>query len=445
MREAAAALTAMALTAAVPGCGWSSRSPDILPAEASSQGRATEWWRDVGGDTLDAHVQEALRNSPTIDVLAGRVEVARADARMMSAPAQPSLNAEAARPFGERQEFETGGERGAMMRYSGSAQFAWELDFWGRVHQLRKGARKELEAAQADARAGQLLLVAEIAGLDVSRRRLAAEEAVLEEARAANDAIIVRLREKQAAGIIDANVAARQVAEGEALLREIEELRRQRQLAQLALDRLMGREPGAAEWPAAPAMHAFPGMPEVVRTELLGRRPDIQASAARVASTWHLSRAATLDLLPKLQFTGFAAGRTMRLTPSVDEWMAQVAPTLEVPVWDPERRARAAGSNARARLAAAAFREDVLRAIEETEAGLTNLAAQERILASARSAAATLHSVYQRTVEKFDSGVVSQLEVLEDQRRALEAERAALRAEEARLAAWIDVHKAMGG
>ena len=66
-------------------------------------------------------------------------------------------------------------------------------------------------------------------------------------------------------------------------------------------------------------------------------------------------------------------------------------------------------------------------------------------VAPAVASAASLKAVYKRTLEKFSSGVVSQLEVLEDQRRALEAERAAIRAQEAGLAAWIDLKKAMGG
>ena len=331
------------------------------------------------------------------------------------------------------------------MRYTGSASFAWELDFWGRVKQLREGAHHQVEAAFADEEAGRLLIISEIARLDLSRRRLASEEKIVVSTLAANDDSVERLKEKQQAGIIDDNLADRQSAEGDRLQRDIEELRRQRRLAEIALDHLLGRDPGAAEWPSPPVMPAVPELPTVVKTDLLIHRPDLRAAAAQVASTWHLSKAATLDLLPKLQLTGLAGGRSMQLTPSIDQWIAQVAPTLEVPIWDPERRAVAEARDARARLAAAEYREKVLRAFEETAIALTNLSAQEKIQTSAENSAASLSAVYQRTREKFSTGVVSQLEVLEDQRRALEAERSALRAREARLAAWIDLRKAMGG
>jgi len=415
--------------------------------EVALVGRAqsSDWWRELGGRPLDALVDEALENSPSIDVLAARVEVARSDARLLSAASQPSISAGAARQFGERQEFETGGERASAMRYRGEARFAWELDFWGRVRQLRMGGRQEVVAAFADEEAGRLLLISEIARLDLSRRRLASEELVIGATLGANTESVQRLREKQRAGIIDNNIADRQSAEGDTLQRQIEELRRNRRLAELALDRLLGRDPGTSDWQDAPALPSTPRLPDVVKTDLLASRPDIRAASARVASSWHLSKAATLDLLPKLQFTGLAAGRSMQLSPSIDEWIAQVAPTLEVPLWDPVRRANAEGSSARAKLAAAEYREKVLRAYEETAAALTNLYAQERIQRSAEASAASLRAVYRRTLEKFDSGVVSQLEVLEDQRRALEAERAALQAKEARLAAWIDLKKAMGG
>ncbi|MGI9242147.1 MAG: TolC family protein [Verrucomicrobiales bacterium] len=427
------------------GCGSTPDSAADSEAALIGRARSTEWWRELGGRPLDELVEEALANSPTVDILAARVEVARADARLLSSASQPSISARAARQFGERQEFETGGERADAMRYRGAAHFAWELDFWGRVRQLRKAGRQNVAAAFADEEAGHLLLISEIARLDLSRRRLASEELIIGATLEANSESVRRLREKQQAGIIGDNLADRQSAEGDSLQREIEELRRSRRLAELALDHLLGRDPGTSEWPDAPAMPSLPPLPDVVKTDLLANRPDIRAATALVASSWHLSRAATLDLLPKLQFTGLAAGRSMRLSPSIDEWVAQVAPTLEVPIWDPARRAEAEGSSARARLAAAEYRDKVLRSYEEAAAALTNLSAQERIQHSADASAASLRAVHKRTLEKFTSGVVSQLEVLEDQRRALEAERAAIQAKEARLAAWIDLKKAMGG
>jgi NodT family efflux transporter outer membrane factor (OMF) lipoprotein len=438
------ALALMACAFALPGCNGIGESSPGEAAPVSPGVDSSGWWREIGGRSLDGFVREAFENSPTVEVLAARVEVARADARLLTTSTRPSISATGGRQFGERQVFETGGERADVMRYTGSASFAWEIDFWGRVRQLRAGARRQLDAARADQAAGHLLLVAEIARIDLSRRRLAAEESVIRETLDANEDNVKRLVEKQRAGIIDDSVADRQRAEGDLLRREIEELRRQRKLAELALDRLLGRDPGVSEWAKPPSMGALPSLPKVVKTELLASRPDLQASSARVAATWHLSRAATLDLLPKLQFTGLASGRTMRLTPSVDEWIAQIAPTLEVPIWDPARRAEAGASKARASLAAAEYREDVLRALEETAAALTNLGAQQEIFRSAQQSATSLRKVFDRTREKFDEGIVSQLEVFEDQRQFLEAERSALRAHEALLAAWIDLKKAMG-
>ncbi len=428
------------------GCGWTAKSPHS--AELGSRtglGSSSPWWREVGGKALDRHVREALANSPTVDALALRVERARADARLLTADSLPAIALEGTRWFGRRQVFETGGRPADVMRYAGDAAFGWELDFWGRVRQLRQEARRQVEASEADEDAGRLLLIAKVARLDLVRRRLTAEAAVVADTLATNDESVERLTEKYRAGIVDESVVDRQVTEGEALKREIEDLRRQRRLTELALDRLLGRDPGRPSWPAAPPMQEPPPLPKTMATESLGRRPDIRAAAARVAGTWHLSKAAALDLLPKLRLGALAGGRTMRLSPSIDEWMAQVGPTLEVPVWDPVRLAQVELSRANARLAAIEYRESVLRAFEETAGALTNLEAQTTIERSARSSADSLRRVYERTREKFRQGILSQLEVLDDQRRFLEAQRAALRAREARLLAWIDLKKAMGG
>ena len=429
----------------IAGCR-SVRAPHAGSGAApSGDVEPTGWWRELGGRSLDAMVDEAFERSPSIEVLAARVEVAKADARLLRAAQVPSVGALGGARFGERQEFETGNQRADVMRYAGAASFAWEVDFWGRVRQLREAGRRKVEAAGADEAAGHLLLVSEIARIEISRRRLAAEEGVIAAVLAANDETVERLREKAEAGITDENLADRQAAEGDRLRREIEELRRQRRLAELALDRLLGRDPGYGDWDEPRTMPRLPKLPEVVETEVLSRRPDLRAAGARVSEAWHLSEAASRDLLPKLQFTGLASGRSMQLSPSIDQWVAQVAPTLEVPLWDPVRRAQAERSSAQARLAAAEYRDAVLRALEETAAALTNLGAQAKIRRSAERSAESLTAVFERTREKFAAGVVSQLEVLEDQRRSLDAERAALRAREAQLAAWIDLKKATGG
>ena len=433
-------------TTAVSGCGWTVKTPHVSTlGSRTGASLSTHWWRAVGGKTLDDYVREALTNSPTVDVLAARVELARADARSLVIASSPSISAQGARQFGRRKEFETGGQDANVKRYAGTATFGWEVDFWGRVRQLRQGARRQIEASEADEEAGKLLLISEIAKRDFARRRLAAEESIVADTLAANDESVQRLAEKYRAGIVDESIVDRQRAEGEALDREIEELQRQRQLTELALDRLLGREPGASAWPKAPAMPNPSSPPKVVKTEVLANRPDIRASSARVAATWHLSNAATLDLLPKLQLSALGSGRTMRLSPSIDEWIAQVAPRLEVPVWDSNRLAQVKQSKAKAHLAAAEYRESVLRAFEETAAALTNLEAQATIERSARSSSDSLRRIYHRTLEKFSAGLSSQLDVLEDQRRSLEAQRAALSAREARLNAWIDLKKAMGG
>ncbi|MEZ5299376.1 MAG: hypothetical protein R3F11_01710 [Verrucomicrobiales bacterium] len=50
-----------------------------------------------------------------------------------------------------------------------------------------------------------------------------------------------------------------------------------------------------------------------------------------------------------------------------------------------------------------------------------------------------------RTGDRFAEGLVSQLEVLEDERQSLDAQRAALQSREAALADAAAVFKAMGG
>ena len=439
------------------GCGWRVTPPDLpgtskhawssaeIDSKAAAGAPGDHWWKDVGGSSLDSLIEEGLKNSASLEVMAGRLEVAKADAQILGAPSQPTVSASAAQRSGIRQEFETGGERASVMRYAGMAQFGWELDFWGRVHQLRQGAKQSVEMAQADYEFARLLLAAEIARVETARRRYAAEEKVILRSLDANNEIVERLEERREAGIDDDSAVDRQKAVGDAMRRDVEEMRRLQRLSELSLDRLLGREPGTGNWSkSTPSLGPPPSTPSVLPSELLTRRPDLRSAASKVASTWHISQAATLDLLPKVSLGGLLGGRTMTITPRIDQWVASVGPILEIPIWDPERKAKSVRAGARADLAASEFREAVLNAFEEVEAAYTNLAAQGRIYSSAKSSADSLEAVFSRTRERFGEGLISQLEVLEDERRTLEASREAIRAREAHLAAWIALAKALG-
>ncbi len=440
-------LLTIILAISLTSCGWKATSPDEALPGSGRLGTAstTPWWREVGGQPLDRLIREALASSPTVERLAARVELARADAKLLLADASPMVRLGSRRAVGRRQDFETSGQPADVMPYAGEASFAWEMDFWGRIRQLRQGSQQQIRASQADEAAGRLVLIAEIATLDVARRRLYHEETLVAEALASTHDSTHRLEEKARVGILDASAVERQKAESERLRRESEEIRRQRRLSELALDRLLGREPGIRPWPAPPHIPDPPKPPASVPSTFLANRPDIHAAAARVSAAWHLSQAATLDLLPKVTIRALAGGRTLRLTPSIEEWIAQVAPTLEVPLWDPERLAQQKRRQREASLAAIALQENTLRALEEVQAALTNLHAQATIETSAQASTNALRQVYDRTQERFQAGLSSQLEVLEDQRSVLASERASVKAREARMLAWVAFKKATGG
>ncbi|MEZ5305483.1 MAG: TolC family protein, partial [Verrucomicrobiales bacterium] len=214
----------------------------------------------------------------------------------------------------------------------------------------------------------------------------------------------------------------------------------------LRLDTLMGVPAGSGEAPRGRLRDLdVPAPPAAAPSEFLARRPDVAAAEARVRAAFDIARAAKLDLFPNLSLKLGGSLEAGALTGPAKSWIATAGPLLSIPVFDPARLAEVRQSDAEAAVAAEAYRAAALRAFEEAEGAMLSLQSRRRQAQRAAATAAKLAEVRKRTGDRFAEGLVSQLEVLEDERQSLDAQRAALQSREAALADAAAVFKAMGG
>jgi len=214
---------------------------------------------------------------------------------------------------------------------------------------------------------------------------------------------------------------------------------------------LVGDNPSSFKLPPSDAKDWNPQPPEVpagLPADLLERRPDVAEAERQLASANARIGVAKAAFFPVLSLTG-SGGFVSGDIDSLFKWDSRtwsIGPSLSLPIFAGGRnRANYKRSRAGFDEAVARYRARVLVAFGEGENGLSGIrhlvdeaAARQRAVANARRAA-------DLATDRYRSGIVSYLEVVDASRDALQAERANAQLAGQRLIAAVQLIKALGG
>ena len=370
------------------------------PAAFSQSGAVTDAkWAEAFGDTaLLELIALARKNSPDLAIARARQREAVALLIAANAGDQPAISAGAGLES-SRISLETGrvplGVGIPRRTDVGAAgvKASWELDVWGREAAKTKAADADSRAAKFTAEQADLALSAEVARMWFAVRGAREQLAYLETEFATRLRAMQIIEKTVGAGLLDsdplssASLAAAQAKVDEGLGR------RRLASAENALRALIGSAPGD-KLPDAKGAVAMPTFGAGVPSELLLRRPDLAAAAARLDAAISREGAAIADFYPSVTLNGQAgwqadpASRIGRGSSSF--W--SLTPSVDLPLFDAGRR-EAGLEVARARIdgSAGEWTKAVLGAFREVEdalADLRELALQEeltaRVLAAVR-------------------------------------------------------------
>jgi Cu(I)/Ag(I) efflux system outer membrane protein len=326
---------------------------------------------------------------------------------------------------------------------------AFEADLFGRLKDMSHAAfQRYLEAAEA-ARAARLSLVGQLAEAYLAVR-LSLEELALTDRTLANwRAYLAFIEERLVSGqssLLDLERAKSQVARAEAAQAAAQTALAR---AEKALDILTGdlsqktlpQGLALAKWPR-------PNLPENVSSLVLLKRPDVmEAERALMASHANVG-AARAAFFPSLSLTGrfgYMSGQLNELVGGTNAGWS-FAPTLTLPHFAGGRtRANLDLAEARRSQAVAQYEKTLqtaFREVAETLAVRPKLAAE---LKAQNNYLASQNRVLELAANRYQSGAVSYLEVLEAQRDAYEAEMAALAARRDQILNDVRLYLALGG
>jgi NodT family efflux transporter outer membrane factor (OMF) lipoprotein len=455
-RAAARAATALAAALALAGCAVTEPAlrPDVAlpttwiePAHAADARIDAAWWRAFASPALERLVAAAHAANPDLAIALERVRQAELQARIAGASLFPALNLSATTAW--RHSDPGAGVASASSAASGaSVGIAYELDLWGRIAADLDASAAALAATRHDLEAARLSLAAGVAtGWFVvlatgERLRIAHDNLAIAER------VLAVVEARYRAGAVSALDVSRQrgtVLAQRAAIHPLEVQRRQN-LSALAL--LLGTPPQAFE--AGPDALMTLDIPEVapgLPAALLTRRPDLAAAEARLAAADANVAAARAALLPAIHLSGAGGLATAALlslaNPSAS---AALTAALAHTLFDGGRlRAQVGLTESRRRELVEGYRGSIHTALKEVEDALGNVERSRR----EEAAQLEIRDEAQRTLRlaelRYREGVTDLLTVLDAQRALFQVEEQLVQSRLARLAATVDLYKALGG
>lgn len=423
-------------------------TPAAWKAEAAPNAVSTAapaaWWQAFGDAQLDALINQAEANSPTLAQAVARVAQAQALIGQARAALLPTVNATA----GAERSGTAASTVSAANAYALGAQLSYEIDLSGRLRGGRDAAQLDAQAQAQLLQSTKLMLQADIAQAYLQLRATERElQLVRGTAVSYRDAL--RLTERRvAAGEAAELELARLRAEAAGTDAEAAQLSQRRALLENLLALLSGQPASSLKLDSTAAVATPPTVPAGLPSSLLERRPDVAAAQTQLQAAQARLGVAQRAWFPQLALTttgGLASGDLSDLLKgAARSW--SLGALFALPLFDGgARQAGVDAARAQAEGAMAAHHQAVLVAFKDVEdqlATLQGLRQQQAALAEAVSAA---NRALQLSEARERSGFVAPLERLDAQRTALRQRRAALQVEAAQAQATVGLVRALGG
>jgi multidrug efflux system outer membrane protein len=434
--------------------------PNRYPSEGNdgsahgvnAEGAAIGGWRDYFADErLRALIEQALKTNRDLRSAAFHVEEARAQYGIQRAELLPAIQVGAdgmrARTPGDLNV--TGKAQIGSQYEAGLNSSAWEIDFWGRVRNLKDAALENYLFTEAARRAVTVSLIADVADSYLRLRELDERVALARKTIATREEsfrIFRRRFEVGATSRLDLTQVETLLMQAQALGAQLEQERAiEAHFLTLLLGSPLELVPGQEGFNDLGVMHPLRvGLP----SDLLVNRPDIVAAEHQLRGAHADIGAARAAFFPRVTLIGALGTASADLdglfAPGSLAW--RYGPTISVPIFDAGRnRNNLSLAEARRELAVAAYEKTVQTAFREVADALSAqkwLAEQVRI----QQATVAVESERARLAKlRYDSGAAAFLEVLDAQRDLLSAEQQLVQTRRALLSSRVRLYAALGG
>jgi NodT family efflux transporter outer membrane factor (OMF) lipoprotein len=427
-------------------------SQSLTGTQVSDAAWPTEqWWAAFADPQLDALMQEALANAPSIEAADARTRKALAQAGVADAVRKPSVGASAQLAGMQLPETLAGDEIGGHFNLADvlMLKFAWNPDFWGVSRNKWQAAVGNARANEVDAQAARLALTSNIA---LTYGALAQAFDALDTAKAetTRSEALVALNQQRIKAGLDNGIALHQNQSAAALARQqTQAAEHQIQQLQNALAALLGAGPDRGASITRPQLQT-PALviPSDLPSGLLARRPDIVAARWRVEAAQRDVDASKAAFYPSINLSalvGLASGHLNELFDS-KALLLSGGPALSLPIFEGGLlKQQLRSSQADYDLAVASYNQTLLSAIREVTDAVQSAHALDAQIGNAKQAYDTAHKAYTQIEQRQRAGLATRLDLLNAQKPLLQLEHQLSTLHAVRRSASIQLEQALGG
>jgi outer membrane protein, multidrug efflux system len=273
---------------------------DVAPATDGKWKRFDEtakieefaWWRMFNDEKLDALMEQAMKDNPSLTVAIERVNAARAVADTAFAPLLPSVEV----GFGPERQLQSAASINANLPpnaqaitkpytlYTARGTISYDLDLFGQNRGRARAATNDADAEQNNYLAARLSLQAEVAQAYYRLAALRAEDAIVKQTIATRQQNVALTKLKNDAGLVDSLVLSQAETDLATAKAEGASVAQSLAVAEHALAALLGVVPSQLNVTTAELKAAPPRIPAGIPSALLERRPDIKQAEKLIAA-----------------------------------------------------------------------------------------------------------------------------------------------------------------
>ena len=460
-------LRLIGLVPVLAGCSLAPtyKKPEIPVPKAYKE--AAGIWREAKpSDTLPRGAWWKIYHDATLDGLMGQLAVANADLAAAAAHFDeatayasearsylfPTLKAgtyaTSNRQSLHRAHRSAGYQPSVYGDYSAGLLADYEVDLWGRVHNLVDAGEAGAAAAAADLESVRLSLTAELADDYLSLRALDAQSNLLSGEVSAYAKALTMTRNRFEGGIDSALDVSRAKAQLDSAQARLADTAAERALYEHAIATLVGVPASSFKLKPELIDLKLPAVPVGVPATLLQRRPDIAAAERRLFAAnarIGIAKAAFFPTVNLAAAGGFESTYESAWL-SAPELFWSVGPNALLTIFDAGRR-EAVEREAKAayNVAGAQYRSTVLHAFQQVEDNLALLNDLARESISLKAAVTDTKHTLDLAMNRYREGAVSYLEVTVAQTAAQQAQLDELNLRKRRLQASVGLIRALGG
>ena len=411
-----------------------------------------KWWLRYNDAQLNALVDEAIHDSPSLKAAAARLKSAEGLAQQAGASryiqAGMALSASESKVSYQYQAYAP--PKNWNDYGSATLNFSYDFDFWGKNKAAVAAATSDFAAAQAESATANLMISTSLVQSYAELARLYANRDTAVTAIDVRKKPVTLLQQRFSNGL-ETQGAVRQAealrANAEAELLSIDE---SIALQKNALAALLGKGPGRGLSFARPGVklqQSF-GLPKEAGVGLLGHRPDVTASRWRAESAAKRIGIAKAQFYPDVSlsaFIGYQAFGLDNLTRSGNN-AGSIGPALYLPLFTGGRlQGQLTTAEASYEEAVANYNNTVTQAFHDVADVVTSSKALTARLQKTQEAVDAAQDAYQIANNRYRGGLATYLDVLTAEDALLGSQRALVNLQSRSFSLDVALVHALGG